>query len=91
MKDPVDVAETAIAFLESLEGKERKQGAEAARILRNATCKLKVDRGAALNELQYGLSYKGLLEWHWSDNTFEALKSLCTEFYNCWEAKRSDI
>ena len=88
MKNPIGVAEQAIAFLESLEGDEKEQGLQAARNLRSALSKVAANREAALSELQYGLSGKGVLDWQWSGTTHAKLDALCSEYYQQWANNR---
>lgn len=88
MKNPIGVAEQAIAFLESLEGDEEEQGLQAARNLRSALSKVAANREAALSALQYGLSGKGVLDWQWSETTYATLDALCSEYYEQWANNR---
>jgi len=84
MSDVIAIAEKAIAFLESLEGDESEQGLQAAQNLRSSLAKVVSDRDSALIELQYGLSWKGVLDWRWSKTTSEKLVTLCSEFSQAW-------
>ena len=88
VQNPIGVAEQAIAFLESLEGNEKEQGTQAARILRSALSKVSANREAALSELQYGLSGKGVLDWQWRASTYTKLDVLCSEYYQQWANDR---
>ena len=88
MKDSIAVAKQAIAFLESLEGGEKDQGLLAARNLQSALSKVTDNPEAALTELQYGLSAKGVLDWQWQPVTYAKLAALCTEYYRQWSSNR---
>ena len=88
MDKTIAIAEQAIAFLKSIEGAEKAQGIQAAANLESALSKLAANREAALSELQYGLSAKGVLDWQWSVETLVKLEAFCTEYYSHWAKSR---
>ena len=81
MNNPLAVAERVIIFLEALAEPEKEQGAEAAKIIRHSISKLAADREAALTSLQYDLSWKGVLDWQWSNETNAKLEAMCKEYW----------
>ena len=85
MTDPAKIAEQAVAYLQSITGAEASDAKRAVNILRSSLDKVDTDRRTALDELQYGLSAKGILELQWEDKTYTELSRWCYRYYEAWK------